>query len=218
MILKKSTILFRTFIILFFIIFASQPTQSNSSKCILSPTFTIIITLILFCIMITTHFIIIQRSVSMNRNFGKNNILYYTIHVLLTVFTIIFSLVFFIEQNIISGWAGGLIIVSIIILLLLNLSATHNIVQSIRFSLYAQAIGLVVIYLYLLLLSSTNIIYSAILHLLYENVVSTDAIVYSPYSLANHTFILCTTWIILLITIYSCIHSIYIYYHNNIAN
>ena len=216
MILKKSTILFRTFIILFFIIFASQPTQSNSSKCILSPTFTIIITLILFCIMITTHFIIIQRSVSMNRNFGKNN--YYTIHVLLTVFTIIFSLVFFIEQNIISGWAGGLIIVSIIILLLLNLSATHNIVQSIRFSLYAQAIGLVVIYLYLLLLSSTNIIYSAILHLLYENVVSTDAIVYSPYSLANHTFILCTTWIILLITIYSCIHSIYIYYHNNIAN
>lgn len=217
MILKKSTILFRTFIILFFIIFASQPTQSNSSKCILSPTFTIIITLILFCIMITTHFIIIQRSVSMNRNFGKNNI-YYTIHVLLTVFTIIFSLVFFIEQNIISGWAGGLIIVSIIILLLLSLSATHNIVQSIRFSLYAQAIGLVVIYLYLLLLSSTNIIYSAILHLLYENVVSTDAIVYSPYSLANHTFILCTTWIILLITIYSCIHSIYIYYHNNIAN
>jgi hypothetical protein len=206
----KSITILRIGLICFYIYFASQPIAISQTDLSL-PTNTII-AFILFCVVLLTHFpyTYITNQLQQNGIPSFSHTPYSASNKLIHPFLIIFTLILFVEHNIISGWRICVIIASIIILILEQFTIKNVLTTWIdKIAHYIQITGVILIYLYIILLSSINTISYIILNFFYDNVVYDAATIYSIGEKVTFPFATILINIIMVATVFSCINSIH---------
>lgn len=209
----KIVTIFRIGLICFYIFFASQPLQPIAipQNDLSLPTNTII-AFVLFCAVLLTHFPYVyitnhQNQISIS-NFSRS--IYSAIDKLINPLLIIFTLILFIEHDIISGWMICVLIASIIIMILEQFTIKNIITTWMdKVAQYTQIAGVMLIYLYFILLSSIDTISYIIMNCLYENVVYDVATIYSITENTTFLFVTIVIGIMMVITFFSCFCSIH---------